>query len=86
MTMVAHRRGSLYSLTMGRKKRVAITAGAISSWRYPFSRLSTAYLMFRHLRSTVLGGRRPGPLDRFDGVEREDVAKGAPPSYEAAER
>jgi predicted NAD/FAD-binding protein len=35
-----------------------ITAGAISSWRYPFSRLSTAYLMYRHLRSTVLGRAR----------------------------
>ncbi|NUP11358.1 MAG: hypothetical protein HOW73_35375 [Polyangiaceae bacterium] len=36
-----------------------ITAGAISSWRYPFSRFSTAYLMYRHLRQIALGGRRP---------------------------
>ncbi|NUO51100.1 MAG: hypothetical protein HOV80_19765 [Polyangiaceae bacterium] len=34
-----------------------ITAGAISSWRYPFARWSTAYLMYRHLRSTALGRR-----------------------------
>lgn len=50
-----------------------ITASVLSSWRYPFSRWSTAYLLYEHLRQIALGSRRQAKNRRTPGARPEAV-------------